>query len=34
MFASMDDDYMKGRAADVKDVSERLVRVLSGVRGR
>lgn len=30
MFASMDDDYMKGRAADVKDVSERLVRVLSG----
>ena len=31
MFASMDDDYMKGRAADVKDVSERLVRVLSGV---
>lgn len=30
MFASMDDEYMKGRAADVKDVSERLVRVLSG----
>lgn len=30
MFASMDDDYMRGRAADVKDVSERLVRVLNG----
>lgn len=30
MFAAMDDDYMKARAADVKDVSERLIRVLSG----
>ena len=30
MFASMDDDYMKARAADVKDISERLVRNLSG----
>ena len=30
MFASMDDDYMKARAADVKDVSDRLVSVLSG----
>lgn len=30
MFASMDDDYMRARAADVKDVSDRLVRVLSG----
>ena len=30
MFASMDDEYMKARAADVKDISERLVRVLSG----
>ena len=30
MFASMDDDYMKARAADVKDISDRLVRVLSG----
>ncbi len=31
MFAAMDDDYMKARAADVKDVSERLVRNLSGI---
>ena len=30
MFAAMDDDYMKARAADVKDISERLVRNLSG----
>lgn len=30
MFASMDDDYMKARAADVKDISNRLVRNLSG----
>lgn len=30
MFAEMDDDYMKARAADVKDISERLVSVLSG----
>mgnify|MGYP000105069884 FL=1 len=30
MFAQMDDDYMKVRAADVKDISDRLVRVLSG----
>lgn len=30
MFASMDDEYMRGRAADVKDISERLVRNLSG----
>lgn len=30
MFANMDDDYMKARAADVKDISERLVRNLSG----
>lgn len=30
MFASMDDDYMKARAADVKDISERLVRNLYG----
>lgn len=29
MFAAMDDAYMQGRAADVKDVSERLVKVLS-----
>lgn len=30
MFASMDDDYMKARAADVKDISNRLVRNLQG----
>lgn len=30
MFASMEDDYMRERAADVKDISERLVRVLAG----
>ena len=30
MFAAMDDDYMKERAADVKDVSERVIKVLSG----
>lgn len=30
MFAFMDDDYMRGRAADVKDISERLITVLSG----
>lgn len=30
MFAAMDDGYMKARSADVKDISERLVRNLSG----
>lgn len=30
MFASMDDDYMKARAADVRDISGRIVRNLSG----
>ncbi|MCD7866352.1 MAG: phosphoenolpyruvate--protein phosphotransferase [Clostridiales bacterium] len=30
MFAQMDDDYMRARAADVKDISERLVSVLCG----
>mgnify|MGYP002708968984 FL=1 len=29
MFAAMDDDYMKARAADIRDISERLVRNLS-----
>lgn len=29
MFASMDDAYMQGRAADVKDVSDRLLGILS-----
>lgn len=31
MFSSMDDAYMQGRAADVKDVSERVLGILSGV---
>ncbi len=26
MFAAMDDDYMKARSADIKDISKRLVR--------
>lgn len=30
MFAAMDDEYMKARSTDVKDISERLVRNLSG----
>lgn len=30
MFSSMDDAYMQGRAADVKDVSERVLNILSG----
>ncbi len=34
MFASMDDEYMQGRAADVKDISERIVRILSGGSGQ
>ena len=32
MFAAMEDDYMRARAADVKDISERLIRVLSGAQ--
>ncbi len=31
MFASMDDEYMRGRAADVKDVSSRILAILCGV---
>ena len=31
MFAAMDDEYMRGRAADIKDISNRVVNVLSGV---
>lgn len=31
MFDSMDDAYMKARAADIKDISNRLVRNLQGV---
>lgn len=30
LFASMEDEYMKARAADIKDISERLIRILSG----
>lgn len=30
MFAGMDDDYMKARAADVKDISNRLIKNLMG----
>ncbi len=30
MFAAMDDEYMRGRAADVKDISERLLGILNG----
>lgn len=30
MFASMDDDYMKARSADIKDISQRLVQNLYG----
>lgn len=33
MFAGMDDDYMKERAADVKDISERLIHVLMNGTG-
>lgn len=33
MFARMDDEYMRARAADVKDISARLVRNLSGQEG-
>ena len=30
MFASMDDEYMQGRAADVRDISERMIGILNG----
>lgn len=30
MFAAMDDDYMRERAADVRDISNRLIAVLQG----
>ena len=33
MFASMDDAYMKERAADVKDISGRIVNILTGSGG-
>ncbi len=31
IFASMDDEYMKARSADVLDISKRLIRILAGV---
>lgn len=34
MFASMDDAYMKERAADVRDISERLISILSNGQDR
>ena len=34
MFAAIDDAYMKERAADVKDISERVIRNLSGKGSR
>lgn len=30
MFAAMDDDYMRARAADVKDISNRVITILMG----
>ena len=33
MFANMEDEYMRGRAADVKDISSRLVADLQGAGG-
>ena len=33
MFLEMDDEYFRGRAADVKDISERVINVLMGVGG-
>ena len=33
MFEEMDDEYFRGRAADIKDISERIIRVLQGDTG-
>ena len=33
MFEAMDDDYMRARAADVRDISERVITVLAGGAG-
>lgn len=30
MFAAMDDEYMRERAADIKDIGKRLIRILQG----
>ena len=32
IFLSMDDDYMRGRAADINDISSRLIAILSGTQ--
>ncbi len=34
MFSSMEDEYMKARAADVKDISERIIRILTRSRSQ
>ncbi|MCM1039126.1 MAG: phosphoenolpyruvate--protein phosphotransferase [Ruminococcus sp.] len=31
LFASMDDDYMRARAVDIKDISARVIRILAGI---
>lgn len=31
VFANMDDDYFKARSVDVKDISERVIRILMGI---
>ncbi len=31
LFASMDDEYMQARAADIRDISDRLINILAGV---
>lgn len=33
MFASMDDEYFKARSADIKDITERVLSILSGNAG-
>lgn len=31
LFAAMDDEYMRARAADIKDISRRVIRILAGI---
>jgi len=33
MFLDMEDEYFRGRAADIKDISERLISILQGAGG-
>lgn len=33
MFANMEDDYFKARSADIRDITERVLSILSGNRG-